>query len=219
MKLFGIRQTLLAAGIVVAAACISCSHHNSSSGSSAAAKNVKPGPEESFKLIMDIFRRRMEEIPIGFVMTNASGRTMMTGANKVQEELIRPAKEGEPYKAVVTVSSQSNYSIKRIVEAPDDPSGHDKNSSQKDNSLADKDDKAALPFDSGSSSSGDDQSKSRSALRPGDEAVTQRPDKEVRKYELLYQDGRWVLVTKLSLETEQSIQNAFKNALDTQTSG
>jgi hypothetical protein len=46
--------------------------------------------------------------------------------------------------------------------------------------------------------------------------VARRPEEETRKYELDYVDGRWKLVTELNPDTESSIQNAFKNALDTQ---
>ena len=42
-------------------------------------------------------------------------------------------------------------------------------------------------------------------------------EKDVRKYELVYQNGRWTLITELNTKTEQLIQNAFRNALDTQS--
>jgi hypothetical protein len=33
---------------------------------------------------------------------------------------------------------------------------------------------------------------------------------------LIYENGRWDLVTKLNEQTEQAVGNAFKNALGTQ---
>ena len=59
-------------------------------------------------------------------------------------------------------------------------------------------------------------SKPAASSHGGDETVTRRPDVERRTYELLYKSGRWELVTELNKETEQSIQNAFKSALETQ---
>ena len=59
-------------------------------------------------------------------------------------------------------------------------------------------------------------SKGRIAGR-GDRRFPRRK-RDVRKYDLLYENGRWLLDTVPNQKTEQSIQNAFKNALDTQKS-
>jgi hypothetical protein len=40
---------------------------------------------------------------------------------------------------------------------------------------------------------------------------------DTRKYELVYEGGRWALVTPLDPKTEQSIQHAFDVALRTQS--
>src|SRR5688572_23283186 len=85
------------------------------------AQVAKPGPEESFAVIVETFRRGVEDIPIGFVVRDtAGGHSMMTGRNDVTHELIPPAKQGDPYKGVITVESESRYSLQRSEE-PDVP--------------------------------------------------------------------------------------------------
>ncbi len=218
MKLLGIQLTVLATSLGVVAACISCSRQDPNGSKSVAAKNAKPGPTESFDVIIETFRRRMEETPIGFVVSDSSGRSTMTGTNKVSHELIRPANETDPYKAVITVASQSRYSIKRTKESSED-AAHEKNADAKaNNPLAEPgDDLGIESFDAGLISKPvADSPKTDAPARTTEDVVARRPDEEVRKYELLYQNGRWILVTELNKETEQSIQNAFDSALNTQ---
>jgi hypothetical protein len=210
MKLSGYRQIFSAATILAAACCVSCNRP--------AVRNtiVKPGPEESFNLIYDVFRRRMEDTQIGFVMTDASGRSVMSGNNKVSYELIRPASEGEPYKAIVTVTSESHYSIRRIIEDSNEDSRDKANSEQADETFQETD-QDTLPFESGApGNAADESSKQKSISRTGEKAYARRQDGKVRNYELIYEKGRWNLVTELDEKTEKAIENAFNNALNTQ---
>ena len=94
--------------LFVAASCTSCSDGKPSPA--AASRNAKPTPEESFNTIVETFRRRIEDTPVGFVASNSTGRSSMIGTNKVSSELIRPTNEADPYKAVITVTSESRYS-------------------------------------------------------------------------------------------------------------
>lgn len=171
-------------------------------------------------MVMDTFRRRMEDSPIGFVVSDASGRSTMSGSNKVTYELIKPAKEGDPYKAEVTVESTSSYSILRTKDSGDEKQ-RDKGSNAKSDSLlkdADKE-RGVESFDpsvAGGASESTEPSKSAATPHGGEGTVARRPDVERRTYELIYKDGRWGLVTELNKETEQSIQNAFRSALETQ---
>lgn len=210
----GIQRICLVTILGLSAACISC-NRSETSRKVTSAKPAKPAAEESFDYIMETFRRRMEDTPIGFIVSDGTGRSTLTGTNKVSYELIRPATPSDPYKAVVTVVSRSNYSIKRSKENPQDE-GHDKNS---------KDDSSARPGDEGKSEfiSANpvspvpaDAARSVPGATPSDDVVARRPEEEVRKYELLYKNGRWVLTTELNKETEQSIQNAFNSALAVQ---
>ena len=209
MKLFGVRQTWLGAVLIVAASCISCNQQPANN----VVKNAKPTPEESFRVIADTFRRRMEETPVGFVATDASSRTSMIGTNTVTSELIPPAKPDEPYKATITVVSQSKYSIKRSKEVPDEKSREKDAPASGDIPLASPGEKGVESFDPAliSKSTPD-------AVNPRatEDVIARRPEKDERKYELTYRNGRWTLDTELDKETEQATQNAFKNALETQ---
>jgi len=213
MKRIGIRLAYLAALLGVAGTCVSCSRQTSKTPTAAIKKDVKSGPEESFQVIIETFRRRMEQTPIGFVVDNPNGRSSMRGKNEVSYELIRPAKATDPYKAIITVKSQSYYSVKLSADASDETSQNA--SSSKNNSLLpDSDENGTQSFDPTLGKASADSSKATST-HAGDEVIP-REEKEERKYELLYRDGRWSLVTKLDQETEQATQNAFNSALDTQ---
>jgi hypothetical protein len=215
MRLIGFRFTVLAIGVITVLSGISCNDH--SAGTKRAAVNAKPGPEESFETIMEMFHRRMEETPIGFVVTDSNSRSTLTGTNEVSHELIKPADPGAPYKAVVTVKSKSRYWIARTKETDDS----DREKAAKD---------AAARNDAAATESSDEKTKSfepavsapadgtRSHLSPiaGERTALPSSDDDTRKYELVYENGRWKLVTELNPETEQSVQNAFNNALDTQ---
>lgn len=215
MKLLGLRITYFASLLGALASCTSCKEHTAHK---TPAVHAKPGPEESFSYILDTFRRRIEETPVGFVMTDPSGRSTMTGTNKVSaHDVIKPAKDGDPYKATITVESQSNYSIRRTKDSGEDKA-REKNA--KADSLGNEADKqnGVESFDPSVAGGppAAEPSKPAASSHGVDETVTRRPDVERRTYELLYKSGRWELVTELNKETEQSIQNAFKSALETQ---
>ena len=216
MKLLGIQTALLIAIVAGAASCISCTGE-STGGKTAtpASKFIKPTPEESLTFIMDTFKRRIEETPIGFVIADSNGRSTMTGTNKVSYEVIKPAEGANTLKAVVTVTTQSRYSIKRTKETSEGDSD-DENSKRAD-PLADPADEenGVESFDPVISGRPAAESSTSSAPRSED-VVARRPDEESRKYELVYEGDRWKLVTELDPDTESSIQNAFKNALDSQ---
>jgi hypothetical protein len=198
-----------------------CGEQATSDASAGAAKDPKkPTPEESFQLIVDTFRRGMEDVPIGFVMREESGQSMMVGKREVSHQLIRPTKESEPYRAIITVHTQSRYSIQRTKVPEENVSEEqaDVGSSGVD-PLGEPDGESGLEtFDSelvdAPSSSKETR---RSTATPTGELVARRPDEGQQKYELVYENGLWTLVTKPDPETEQSIQYAFEKALKTQT--
>jgi hypothetical protein len=216
MKLLGTRFVQRAALLAAIAACSSCSHPNDGSHMSAAAKIAKPGPEESFKEVVETFRRRMEQTPIGFVVNNPNGRSTMSGQNKVSDELIKPVKEGDPYKAVITVESQSRYSVKVSADATEESSRDKKNSKNEPLLPDDNDkDKGPKPFDPNltnpKAATDAATAKTGTAARGGDQVLPPEEKNDVRKYDLIYQDGRWHLLNKLD-KTEQATQNAFESA-------
>jgi hypothetical protein len=142
---------------------------------------------------------------------------MMTGRNEVSHELIRPTKDGEPYRAVITVGSQSRYSIQRSTS---DEEETEKADEQQSDPLAEEGEESDLQFFDrelvGPGSAKKDRQSPPSTNENPEKTVTRQADKQERKYELVYEKGKWTLVTKLDPETEQSIQNAFKRALEMQ---
>lgn len=217
MKLLGFRIVLSTSFLCALAVCLSCTHHEGGKGTAA---RPKPGPEETFQMVMDTFRRRIEDSPIGFVVSDASGRSTMSGSNKVTYELIKPAKDGDPYKAEVTVESKSNYSILRTKEGGDEKQREKDGNGKSDSLLKDADKENGVEsFDpSVAGAPGPNAEPGGAAAIPhGSEGtVARRPDVERRTYELIFKDGRWGLVTELNKETEQSVQNAFRSAFETQ---
>jgi hypothetical protein len=213
MKSSGVRYVSFAATACLLATCISCNH---SGGSQAAARaHVKPGPKESFQVIMETFKRRMEDTSVGFVVNNANGRSSLTGQNKVDYELIEPKTASDPYKAIVKMTTQSRYSVKLQSDVPDE-SAREKNAKKEERLLPEKNKKGEEPFDPSLGKGSNENSKPATTSTHPTEQVIPHEDHEERKYELVYQDGRWVLVTELNKETEQAVQNAFKSALETQ---
>jgi hypothetical protein len=198
-----------------------CADETRSNASATAARTAKkPTPEESFQLIVDTFRRGMEDVPIRFIMRDESGQSMMVGKREVSHELIQPTKEGEPYRAVITVRTQSHYSTQRTkVPEENGAEAEAQESSSGVEPLGESDDENGLEtFDSDLvSAPGSSKETRRSATAPAEEIVARRTDEGEQKYELVYENGLWTLLTKLDPETEQSIRYAFEKALKTQT--
>lgn len=212
MKPFGVRQTMLGAALLVVANFAGCSREVKTTPVGPA-RHANPTPEQAFDTIFDTFRRRIEDTPVGFVVNDSTSRTSLVGTNKVSKELFPPAKEGEPYKAVITVTSESRYSILRTKETDDNTA--EQNSGRKNNDPLAETNEAGEPVEPTLPIKAD-VGKGRIATDVIKPPSQDKPD--VRKYELHYENGRWVLDTVPNANTEQSIQNAFKNALDTQSS-
>jgi hypothetical protein len=172
--------------------------------------------EESFEFIVDTFRRHVEGQNVGFVITEGSSRTSMTGTNKVTAQLVRPATPDDHYKGVVTVESRSNYSLRRTRTAEEIEREQNAKKQQGSTSLIDQSDKKGLeiidPKLAGTNGSEPSPTSPKSNLQ-GEETVTRLPDNEKRDYQLVYDGDRWQLVTKLDPKTEQSIKFAFDEAL------
>lgn len=197
-----------------------CGNESTSSASANGAKSVqKPGPEESFELIVETFRRGIEDIPIGFVIRQESGQSMMVGKNEVSHKLIRPTKEGEPYRAIITVASQSRYSIQRTR---DETAQEDVEEPTASSDLTDVSEEENGQEIYDSELVGGTSSKNEPRRNPPGETeqfVARRPDEGQRDYELVYKEGEWRLITETDPETEQAIRDAFNRALKTQVEG
>jgi hypothetical protein len=214
-------QYVLILSAAVAGACLAGCEKQSVAPIQPAAPKISdnPTPEESFELIVETFRRGIEQRRMGFHMPREGGHSMMAGSNEVTHELVRPAKEGDPYKGFITVLSKSQYSIQRSTDRQEENAQEEKPDDQESESLfgdaGEPSGNAILDSDlvSTSSASG---STSRPVSQASENTVIRRPNESDRKYELIFKDGRWSLVTELDPETEQSIQYAFDYALNTQ---
>jgi hypothetical protein len=166
-------------------------------------------PEESFALIIETFRRGVEDVPIGFMVHDESGRqTLMTGRNEVSHELIKPAKEGDPYKAIITVKSQSHYSLQQ--SQPSTPSA---STSQPANDQSADDGSGVEVIDPSVVTT---PNANQPKFDPKAKPVAQQQESHEQKYELVYENGRWKLITKLDPKIEGAIQLAFDRAIDSQ---
>lgn len=209
------------AAVLIVAAIVGCQKPASNSAATAAPAVSAPlSPEESFAAIVEIFRRGVEDVPIGFVVQDASGsQTMMTGRNTVTHELISPTKEGDPFKAVIKVNSESTYSLQRSTEEPSEEDSEQAATDSNADSTADGSD--VQIFDpSVASAPGANVAEPRAAVPKADKnVVTVAPPRDIkqeRSYDLVHENGRWKLISKLDPRTEESIKFAFDRALDSQ---
>jgi hypothetical protein len=177
----------------------------------------KPAPEASFDLIMETLKRRIQDVPGGFMAPKAGGHSRLIASNTISSELVPPAKEGDPYRAIVTVVSRSRYSLQQpIGDSGDKPP--ENNEQGGSNPLEDP---SGLGVgvgivDPGLVTPPVDGGDRRDLSAATETVVARRVDEEVKKYELEYKEGRWALLTKPNPETERSIQSAFDEALATQ---
>ena len=215
------RHAFLAAVFAVVAAAGCQKPVNNSAATANPATSAQPTPEENFATIVETFRRGVEDVPIGFVVQDGSGsQTMMTGRNRVTHELFPPAKEGDPFKAVIKVNSESRYSLQRSTV---DPKTEDSKQAS-DNSNADSSGTGSdvQIFDPAvASAPGANAADPRATTPKADKnVVTVAPpveNKHERTYHLVHENGRWKLVTKLDPKTEESIKFAFDRALNSQS--
>jgi len=208
MNRSALRRSILVLSLAIPALSTGCDRHLANGKQATVAKS---SPEQRFRNILDSFRRKIEDQPVGFVVAEGGSRTTMMGSNKVTSELIRPETADGHFKAIITVSSQSRYSVRRTE------SEHDKNSSnQGSSSLDDPKEKQGVGIlepDLANSSHNESAQSAAKATQPGEQIVTRRPNEDVRKYELEDDGDRWVLITKPDSKTEQSIAFAFSEAL------
>jgi hypothetical protein len=208
-----LRRSVLVLALAIPVLSAGCDRHAANDKPSNVASNT---PEERFQHILESFRRKIEDQPVGFVVSDGGTRTTMMGTNKVTSQLIRPENADGHYKAVITVSSQSRYSLRHSKTGADETEHEQKAKNQGTNPLDDPKEKKGVgilePDLAGTPRS--DTSQSTAKTTPSEEdTVTRRPNDDVRKFELEDDAGRWVLITKTDPKTEQSIEFAFSEAL------
>jgi len=204
----------LALTVLIAASFVAGCRETSVENKQAQSTPLQESPEESLTRIMEIFRRGVEAVEIGFIVRDGDGHSMMSGSNKVTHQLIPPGEDDPRYRAIITVSSQSRYSIQRSTDG-EDPQSQAKPSKSRPNPLAESGEQQGVEvldpeLLSAQRQDADDRGTSESERQV---TVARRQSAAERKYELVYENDRWILVTPLDPETERSIQNAFDRAL------
>lgn len=183
----------------------------------AGAARHRPTPEESFEEIAGQFARSIQTgaggVDGGFLVRDEDGHSRLAIRNEVTHELIPPSEEGEPYRGVITVTSERDYAIQRVTgndTSEDKPSERDEDAQRGQST----DDQGVDIFDEDLVNA-PTANRHAGAEKPGD-LVTRLSDEDVKQYELQYENNRWVLKTQLDPDTESSIENAFNHILSVQ---
>jgi hypothetical protein len=179
------------------------------------AATAKSSPEDRYNNIMDSFRRKIDGQPVGFVVTDNGSRSMMVGSSKVTSELIRPDTPDGHFKAVVTVTTETRYSLRRAPKSAEETDREKNSKNQNSSALTDKDKQGVGILEPDlTPSRGENPQAAPKPKQPEEDTVTRRtPPPDVRKYKLVDDGEQWVLITKLDPKTEASIQFAFNEAL------
>lgn len=170
-------------------------------------------PAESFEELVTALKEGLE-LPggqaSGFYSATSGTSSRFQVHNTVSSELIPPAQSGDPYRGVITVTTQSVYSLRKSAEEEQDKD--EDNAANRGSSLLDESAESGTgfsSFDQGLVTESPDNKVGRTDI----DTVQRRADKVDRKFELVYKNDRWELVTAIDKETDASIENAFARAL------
>ena len=134
----------------------------------------------------------------GFVDDKGNARSQFSVHNDVKSEIIPPTAPSESYRAKITVTSRTTYSLRRI------PDSEKKNNDQDSKKKSNGQDSGSNPADDAPKTGPNgvevlDQdlvSTSKGKPLPGgklDDAVSRLADEESRTYDLAYENGHWAL--------------------------
>lgn len=198
--------------LVIPSLCAGCNRHSANGKSTVAT----PTPEVQFSRILEAFRRSVEDQPVGFVVNDGGNRSTLFGTNKVTSKLIPPVSSDDHYKAVITVSSESHYSLRRTKNPAEEAEREQNAKNQSSSALTNPKDKKGIGIlepDLAGKASSDPPKTVPKSTQPDEEVVTRRPDGAVRNYELSHDGDRWEAVTTLDQKTEKAIKFAFDEAI------
>jgi hypothetical protein len=219
MNWLSIRRAFVAIffSVIAISGCQRSASEPSAAATDSAAASKASAPEAVFVQIVEEFRRGVEGEPIGFVVKDGAGRkTMMTGHNHVTHEMLPPKKDGDPLKAVIRVSSESRYSMQRTTESTDTESSNEPAEQPSNGQSAEGDVQIFDPSIASTPGQGAKSDAPANTADPKAVVVARDDNKDERSYELVYENGRWKLVTELDPNTEGLIKFAFERALATQ---
>jgi hypothetical protein len=205
-------------GVLLSALALSGCQQQPSAGAAGDAL-AKTAPEERFDHIIEIFRRGMETgpagLPAGGVSRQEGSYTSVAINNEVSHKLFPPAKEGDSYRATVTILSRTRYSMQRLPADAEKDAKRDDANTKDDASGGNATDAGVEILDSDLISAPGGAGR-RSTPAPGEAGFLRRTDEETRKYELVYKDDRWTLITEIDETKEPAVAGAFKRALSSQ---
>lgn len=214
MKMRTLGHTIASGILTIVAVSAGCQQKATTATPPTAVAPASLGPEESFEAIVASFKEGVEDVDIGFfVPDRAGGHSRMDGTNQVSYELIKPEKEGGQYKGIISVRSEAHYSVQRSTEAKEPEEQTEEDS---EGGLADEDSDTEV-FDPALVTTPDPNRSAATKLGKNEVLIAREENTTDRKYELVYENGRWVLTTKLNPKTERAIQNAFERALESQS--
>lgn len=188
-------------------------------GNSAGVPRVSP--EESFNEIARVMTKAVGTgaggVPSGFVSSDEDSRSRFVVNNEVTSQLIPPADGGSNYRGTITVTSRSYYSF-RHAEGAKGEGGKEPVAETGGDDFNMLDDSGASDEFGATNNGLISAAPTTEGETPGQssERVEFREDKDVRTFELVYENGRWVLKTPPNPETEQAVIKAFDYALSQQ---
>jgi hypothetical protein len=176
-------------------------------------------PEESFQEIVRLVKDGIEVQgggPVSVVVPGDNASTRFQVQNTVTSQIFPPSDANAAYRGTITVTSTSTYSLRKSTEDNGDDKNADKSAKDNGFSLQGDSDEADPGFEAMDDQLVSDEPASDKTGATTIKKVQRRSDENVRTYDLVYDDGRWALTSKLDPETEKSIENAFKRALSLQ---
>ncbi len=172
-----------------------------------------PTAEERFDTIVQTLKRRIENEPMvgGAGLDSPPGTPIADSTARVSHELTPPAGEGEPYRAVVHLTTTSKVTV--VLPPPseeDQKKDQAKTNAQVAELKSDLEgvgdlDALVVPTTEGLNS--------RFSKSPIHEIT---PEESRSSYELEFRNGRWELLTELDEENEPFYALAIEFALKTQ---
>ena len=208
-----LRRSLSVFSLTLLALVGGCNHFAGNSQSGVATKST---PETRFNNIMDSFRRKVDGQPVGFSIADNTGRSTLVGSSKVTSELIPPAAADGHYKAIITVTTETHYSLRRSPKSAEETEREQNAKGQTSTTLNDKDKQGIGILEPDLTAHRNEGLSSMPKPQMEEDKVTRRPTEDVRKYELVDDGEHWTLVSKLDPKTEASIKFAFEQALSGQ---
>jgi hypothetical protein len=171
----------------------------------------RPTPEESFEQIVQLVRDGLEMPGGGAMMvTQRDGSSSRFQVhNTITSKVTPPAKPEGPYRATLTVTSRSVYSLRKIEEEADEEPAE-----QSGFGMSEESEVGMEVMDEELVTSKPDTKTGGQEL----EKVQRHSDEEVRNIDFIYENERWILNSQIDPEArgEAALAGAIKRALNLQ---